>query len=396
MQDREYTQAVIGRWAEGLDTLHQRIAGRFRRIEPRRRARAYLEALLGAVERKSGWQIAEHAGEDAPYGIQRLVAGSSWDADGVRDDLMAYVAEHLGDKDGVLILDETGFLKKGRKSAGVARQYSGTAGKVENCQIGVSISYASRKGHAFLDRELYLPKEWTGDRERMREAGVPDDVSFQTKPQLGRAMLGRALGSGIPARWVTADEVYGRDRRLRVWLEQQGQPFVLAVGSNEKLWQPGFLQISAKEIAGALEDEQWQRLSAGDGEKGPRIYDWARVPLVRMPSPGWEHWLLVRRSISRPEEIAYYVVFAPAGITMEELVRVAGTRWKIEQDFEGAKGEAGLDEYEVRSWKGWYRHITLSLLAHAYLSVMCWKQMETGEGGRGQKDKLSRVKSPMH
>lgn len=201
------------------------------------------------MERKNGWQIAEHVGEETPYGIQRLVAGSSWDANGVREGLVAYVAEHLGDRDVVLILDETGFIKKGRKSAGVARQYSGTAGKVENCQIGVFLSYASTRGHAFLDRELYLPKEWTGDSERMREAGVPEEVSFQTKPELGRTMLARALASGIPARWVTADEVYGRDRRLRIWLEQQEQPFILAVSSNEKLWQPGFRKVSAKEIA---------------------------------------------------------------------------------------------------------------------------------------------------
>lgn len=372
MQDVRYTQAElteVERWAEGLDALHERIAGRFRRVEPRKRARAYLEALLSPVERKNGWQIAEHVGEATPYGIQRLVAGASWDAAEVRDDLQQYVVEHLGDSGGVLVVDETGFLKKGTKSVGVARQYSGTAGKIDNCQIGVFLSYASRKGYAFLDRELYLPKEWTGDPERMREAGVPESVTFRTKPQLAQEMLGRAFEAGISARWVVADEVYGRDRRLRVWLERIEQPFVLAVAANEKLWYGGFRQVAAKKIAEDLDDAAWQRLSCGRGEKGPRLYDWARAPLFRLAEPEWEHWLLVRRNIEKPDEVAYYVVFAPAGTTLLELVRVAGRRWTIEQCFEEAKGGAGLDQYEVRSWEGWYRHVTLSLLAHAFLCV---------------------------
>lgn len=376
MQDRRAAKKEVvelGRWARGLDALHERIAGRFRRVEPRRRARAYLEALLSPVERKNGWQIAEQVGEKTPYGIQRLVASASWDVDGVRDDLRQYVVEHLGDpedvSEGVLVLDETGFLKKGEKSVGVARQYSGTAGKVENCQIGVFLSYASAKGHAFLDRELYLPKQWTSDAERMSEAGVPEGVKFQTKPQLAKQMLERAFETGVSARWVVADEVYGRDRRLRVWLESRKQPFVLAVASNERLWHGGFEQVSAKKIAADLEDETWQRLSAGEGEKGPRLYDWARAPLFRLAEPEWEHWLLVRRNVEDPDDLAYYVVFAPAGASLPELVRVAGQRWTIEQCFEGAKGEAGLDQYEVRSWEGWYRHVTLSLLAHAFLCV---------------------------
>lgn len=290
----------------------------------------------------------------------------------MRDELRAYVTEQLGDPTGVAIIDETGFLKKGTKSVGVARQYSGTAGRVENCQIGVLLAYASPNGRTFLDRELYLHKEWTGDRDRCREAGVPDEVEFATKPQLATRMLERALEGGVPVAWVTGDEVYGGDRRLRMWLEGRQQPFVLAIKSNEPLWSDGadgVRQHTAKTIAAGINDEDWQRLSAGDGAKGPRLYDWAHVRLYRLPDPGWDHWLLVRRSLVDPTDLAYYVVFGPADTTLEELVRVAGTRWAIEECIETAKGEVGLDEYEVRKWDGWYRHITLALVAHAYLTV---------------------------
>jgi SRSO17 transposase len=254
----------------------------------------------------------------------------------------------------------------------VARQYSGTAGRVENCQIGVFLAYASPEGRTFLDRELYLHKEWAQDRERCREAGVPEEVEFATKPQLAKRMLERALDAGVPMAWVTGDEVYGGDRRLRMWLEGRQQPFVLAIKSTEPLWsrgKGGIRQRAAREIAAGLKDEDWRQLSAGDGAKGPRVYDWARVRLVRLSDPGWQHWLLVRRSLVDPADVAYYVVFGPAETTLEELVSVAGSRWAIEECIETAKGEVGLDDYEVRSWTGWYRHITLSLLAHAYLAI---------------------------
>ena len=359
----------IARWKAGLDALHERVGQHVRRIEPRRRMRAYLEALLSGVDRKNSWQIAEHVGESTPYGVQRLLGKSRWDADAVRDELRAYVLEHLGDEDGVLILDETGFLKKGDKSAGVARQYSGTAGKIDNCQIGVFLAYATPKGTALIDRALYLPKEWAVDPVRRAGAGIPESVRFQTKPRLAQAMLERAFEAGITPQWVVADEVYGRDRRLRMDLEAREQPFVLAVASNEVLWYGGFQQVAAKKITASLGQDAWQTLSAGEGEKGPRLYDWARAPLFRMAEPGWEHWLLVRRSLDDPTEHAYYVVFAPAGTPLAELVRVAGGRWTIETAFEAAKQEVGLDEYEVRSWDGWHRHITLSMLALAFLAV---------------------------
>jgi SRSO17 transposase len=341
----------------------------FRRPEPRQRVKGYVQALLSGVDRKNGWQIAEHAGESTPYGIQRLIASARWDVDAVRDEVRTYALEHLAEEDGVLVLDETGFLKKGTKSAGVARQYSGTAGKIDNCQIGVFLAYTSSRGTALIDRALYLPKDWTTDPERRAEAGIPEQVRFQTKPQQARSMLARAFEVGVEAAWVVGDEVYGRDRRLRMDLEARAQPFVLTVASNEVLWYGGVRQVSAKKIAASLDEGAWQRLSAGEGEKGPRLYDWVRAALFRMAEPEWEHWLLVRRSIEDPTDLAYYVVFAPSGTSLEALVRVAGRRWTIETAFEVAKQEAGLDQYEVRSWRGWYRHITLSMLASAFLAV---------------------------
>jgi len=362
----------IAGWAEDLRMLGQRLGRHFARSEASERALGYVRGLLSPVERKNGWQLAEAVGDRTPYGVQHLLGRADWDADALRDELRTYVVEQLGDPSGILVVDETGFLKKGRKSVGVARQYSGTAGRVENCQIGVFLAYASPQGRTFVDRELYLHKEWTQDRDRCREAGVPDEVEFATKPQLAKRMLERALDGGVPAAWVTGDEVYGGDRRLRMWLEERQQPFVLAVKSSEPLWstgEDGIHQRKASAITAAIPAEQWQRLSAGEGAKGPRLYDWARERLFRLPDPGWEHWLLVRCSLSDPRELAYYVVFGPADATLEDLVRVAGTRWTIEECLEAAKGEVGLDEYEVRKWDGWYRHITLALLAHAYLTV---------------------------
>jgi SRSO17 transposase len=374
---------AVATWAEDLEAVHARMAPRFARAEPRRRALAYLRGLLSPVERKNGWQLAEQAGEATPDGMQHLLARADWDADQVRDDLRAYVVEHLGDARAVLVIDETGFLKKGTKSVGVQRQYSGTAGRIENCQIGVFLAYTSPQGRTFLDRELYVPKEWAADRERRREAAVPETVEFRTKPQLARVMLERALDAGVPAAWVTGDEIYGGDRRLRLWLEERQMPHVLAVKSTEPLWtRTGSRQVAAKVLAAAIPDSQWERLSAGEGAKGPRVYDWARVPIRALPEPGWDYWLLVRRALADPTDLAYYVCFCPAGTPLAELVRAAGTRWAIEESFETAKGEVGLDHYEVRRWPGWYRHITLALLAHAYLTVTRAAAVEKGDPKR--------------
>ena len=358
-------------WAAGLDALHVRIAGRFARAEPRRRALAYLRGLLGNVGRKNGWQLAEHAGERTPDGMQRLLATADWDPDRVRDDLRAYVVERLGDVGAVLVVDETGFLKKGTTSVGVQRQYSGTAGKVDNCQLGVFLAYASPRGRAFIDRELYLPECWTDDPPRCRAARVPEQVGFRTKPQLAQLMLERALDAGVPASWVTADEVYGGSPTLRQWLEGRGVSYVLAVKCTEPLaisGPEGPVRATAEQLAAAVPAEQWVTASAGQGAKGRRLYDWTRIQLATPVTSEMARWLLVRRS-RRDGELAFYACSGPAGTSLVGLVRVAGTRWAVEEGFEQAKGEVGLDHYEVRKWPGWYRHITLALLAHAFLAV---------------------------
>jgi SRSO17 transposase len=321
-----------------------------------------MRGLLSPVERKNGWQLAEVNGAATPYGIQHLLGRARWDAEAVRNDLRAYLVEHMGAPQAVLGLDETGFLKKGQQSAGVARQYSGTAGRIENCQIGVFLAYASRQGHALLDCALYVPQAWTNDRARCAHAGLPEKHPFATKPQLARQLLKRAFDARVPAAWVTGDSVYGDDRRLRVWLEAQGHAYVMAVSGKEYVWRAG-RQQQVKTILATLGTEGWYRLSAGDGTKGRRWYDWTWLPLVAPLQPDWRRWLLVRRSLSDPTELTAYVVFAPQATVLATGVGVAGCRWTVEQCFEEAKGEVGLDHYEVRSWTGWYRHITLAMWA---------------------------------
>ncbi len=370
----EVLVAALGQAADEVPLVASRIAARFARAEARRRAQVYLRGLLSPIERKNGWQLAEAAGDATPYAMQHLLDRADWDAEAVRDDLRAYVVEHLGDPAAVLVVDETGFLKKGTKSAGVGKQYTGTVGKIENCQVGVFLAYASPAGVAFLDRALYLSEEWADDAARRREAHIPDTVAFATKPQLARTMLERARRAGVSAAWVTADSVYGDDRRLRMWLEAEEQPYVLAVSGKEYVndaatWTQRRVKTLLGEMA-AQPAEAWRRLSAGAGSKGPRRDDWCRLPLVPPLQDGYERWFLVRRSHSDPQDLQGYVAFAPAGTTLEQLVRVAGSRWTIEVAFEAAKGEVGLDQYEVRSFHGWYRHITLALFAQALLTVI--------------------------
>jgi SRSO17 transposase len=362
-------------WAEELEAVAGRIAPQFGRAEPRRRAVAYLQGLLAPLERKNGWHLAEVAGDHAPDGVQEFLSRVHWDADAVRDDLRASVVEHLGDDDAVLVLDETGFLKKGTKSAGVHRQYSGTAGRIENGQIGVFLAYASRHGPALIDRALYLPQTWTDDPSRGRDAGIPDEVTFTTKPKMGRAMLERAVLAHVPYAWVTGDSVYGADSALRRAIEAAGKGYVLTVTSAQHL---GLRPVAnwAKDVP----KKGWTRLSAGDGAKGPRLYDWACVSF-RGAREGWQKALLIRRSLEKPDELTFYLTLAPEGTELATLVQVAGTRWTIEACFEAAKGEVGLDEYEVRSWTGWHRHVTLAMLAHAYLAVVR-QQAIRGRGPR--------------
>jgi len=364
--------AEVQAWAVGLEEVHARIAPRFARSEPRQRVLAYVRGLLAPVERKNSWTLAERAGEPSPDGMQRLLAAADWDADAVRDDVRDYVIEHLGSPQGVLVVDETGFLKKGTKSAGVARQYSGTAGRIENSQIGVFLAYATAAGRTFVDRELYLPKAWTEDRVRCREAGVPDGVEFATKPELAMRMLTRALDAGVPASWVTGDEVYGQHYRLRASLEQRRMPYVLAVPVNQHVIATidnKIVECRADALIARLPVQAWKKISAGPGAKGPRRYHWARATIRPLQDSGMGYWLLARRSLSDPTDLAYYLCHGPANTPLRELVRVAGARWAIEESFQTAKGEVGLDQYQVRRFDSWYRHITLAMLAHAFLTI---------------------------
>ena len=269
----------------------------------------------------------------------------------------------------MLIVDETGFIKKGTGSAGVQRQYSGTAGRIENCQVGVFLAFAGCRGHALVDRELYLPREWAGDADRREAAHIPDDVAFATKPQLAERMLERAWKAGVKAAWVTGDAVYGGDPHLRRFLESNRQPYVLAVRSDQRLW-AGFSQARVDRIAEGLPKRAWHKAGAGAGSKGPRWYDWAVEPFGPVDERGWRLWLPVRRHRERHEERAYYLCRGPAATPRGELIRAAGTRWTIEECFERAKGDCGLADYEVRSWVGWYRHITLSMFAPAMLTAI--------------------------
>jgi SRSO17 transposase len=399
---------TVRSWSEELDALDQRIAPHFSRSEVRRRARDYLYGLLSGAERKNSWQLAEMAGNTTPYGLQHLLGRANWDADALRDDLREYVLEHLGDDESVLILDETGFIKKGQKSVGVKPQYTGTAGKTENCQVGVFLAYASDLGQAFIDRELYLPEEWAKDQERREQAGVPEQIGMRTKPELAKEMLERALDAGVKAAWVVADSVYGDSRRLGMFLEEREQPYVLAVSGKAYVW-AGFYQHRVGEVLESLRQGDptleeagegvypfgWKRLSAGDGSKGPRLYDWLRLPLNPPMQEGFERWLVVRRSIEDPDKLSAYTVFAPEGTTLGTLAKAAGSRWRVEIGFEEAKGEVGLSHYEVRSWHGWYRHITLALFAHAFLAALraAGRESEAPEkGARKDSGSLSEFK----
>lgn len=355
-------------WKRYWSEIETRISSVFARSEAQGRAMSYLAGLLSPAERKNSWQLAEIRGDTTPYGFQHLLGRAEWSAEALRDHLRRYVIDYLATEGAVGVLDETGFLKKGSHSAGVARQYSGTAGRVENCQIGVFLSYASERGQTLLDRELYLPKEWTADYNRCRQAGIPDERTFATKPALARRMLERTASAGVALAWVAGDSVYGDDRKLRGWLEESEQAHVLAVSGKETVW-IGSEQRQIKTILARLSTEGWERISAGMGSKGPRWYDWQRIALSDPPLLGWKRWLLVRRSLSDPSELTAYLVFAPAHSSLAEQVRVAGSRWTVEESIQTAKGEVGLDDYEVRSWTGWYRHITLAMWAQAFLAV---------------------------
>ena len=368
--------------AADAEELVQEAERQLRSHFPRRQAHEhavdYLRGLISDVERKNGWQLAEQAGYDHPRGIQRVLDRYRWDYQAVREDLRRYVVTELGDPAGILVVDETGFVKQGKHSAGVARQYCGTLGKIANCQVGVFLGYASPKGHTGINGALFVPEGWFREPERCEQAGIPHGMTHRTKPQMALAMLEAALDGGVPARWVVGDEAYGSDGKLRRALEAREQAYVLAVRTNEQpsTWPPyGAPEKHAvADLVSSISEEVWQRLSCGEGAQGPRLYDWAYLPLRPALAEGWVHGLLVRRHLVRTTELSYYLVYAPLECPLEEMVRAAGARWTIEEMFKLAKGQVGLDHYEVRSWRGWHRHITLPLVALAILAVSAAKR----------------------
>jgi SRSO17 transposase len=376
--------SAIGKWSKALGELHRRVGHRFSRSEAREQAKRYLVGLLDRVERKNGWQLAEAIGERDPQGVQRLLNSATWDAEAVRDDLRGYIVEHLGDEEtGVLIVDETGFLKKGEKSVGVARQYTGTAGDTVNCQVGVFLAYSSEKGAAFLDRALYLPRAWTGDPVRRAEAGVPEELVFRNKIELAEEMLERAFEAEVPARWVLADSFYGRSHAFRVWLEQRGRSYAVMVPKTNAV-PLGGRKKKIERYVERLGESAFSEIRPAQDTGGRRPWKWACVDLAADPKRGMRRWLLVRRSTDDPEEQGFYQAYGPAGTTVEELVKVCQERWAVEECFAEAKGEVGLDHYEVRKWEAWQRHITLCLLAHAILAVVRSSlEREAGSGKRG-------------
>ena len=361
------------RWEEELACWKARLGPVFRRRELKETGGHFLDGLLSGISRKTGWLMAEQAGLERPWRMQALLGRSRWEADALRDEVRSYVVEALGCASGVLVVDETGFLKKGHHSVGVARQYSGTAGRVENCQVGVFLGYASAYGQALIDRRLYLPEAWVKDSNRRRKAQVPEDVGFATKPAIARDLITSALDAGVPCAWVLADALYGSDSRLRRLLEARSQAYVLAVRSNHHLrlvTGEGLLETDPKTLAEGLEDTDWHSHAAGEGSKGPRLYDWARISFPWSCDPQWERWLLIRRSRHDPSKQAYYFVFCPSGTALAELAGVAGLRWTIEECFQRAKDDLGLDHCEARSWHGWHRHMSLVMAAGAFLAKL--------------------------
>jgi SRSO17 transposase len=396
------TAEELDEWGADFLRFCARFADVFGRKEPRAQAAKYLRGLMSSVPRKNSWQVAEVVGDRIPDAMQRLLYRSKWSADAARDRLRQFVVEVFGEEDAIGVVDESGFIKKGKHSVGVKRQYSGTAGKVENCQIGTFLSYATTKGHVFLDRRLYLPEEWCNDSERRKRAKVPEDVVFQTKPKQGMAMLEHAWQAGVSMRWVAGDEVYGASTDLRDLVADSGRLYVLAVRTNTPVWttRPQVVEyiqneqdpsrtkvrlaegapssVTVKEVVDRWSERRWQRLTVAEGEKGLITYDWACQRIVEKCDglPGRDAWLIARRSLSDPTDIAYYLSNAPADTPLLKLAQVASTRYTVEQCIEEAKGETGLDEYEVRHWHSWHRHITLSMMAHAWLASVRYKATE--------------------
>ena len=362
---------------QGFNDLMSRLGHVFFSESGFRNARNYLKGLLGPAARKNGWQLAESLGEATPYKIQQFIYRGKYSSDELRDELRTYVSEELGEEDGVVVIDDTGFIKQGKKSCGVKRQYSGTLGKVGNCQVGVFLTYASAKGHAPIDRRLYMPKDWVEDSERLKEAGAPEKLEFQTKPEMALEMIQEATAAGVPYRWATGDCAYGDCREIRQWLEKNEKRYVMCVSGKEYIWD-GNKQVSVADVLKGLPSDGWFEASCGDGSKGTRMYDWTAFEIEsNMCQEGWKRVMLVRRGKSDETDIRAHICYAPKDTADEKLVEVAGTRWTVETCFKESKGEVGLDQYEVRSYDGWYKHITFACIALAFLTVLSGQSLDT-------------------
>jgi SRSO17 transposase len=372
-------ETTLELWASSLRDMKGRIRPLFSQKRVATSVGQFLDGLLGNEPRKTGWMRAEAAGDPGPWRQQAILGRGQWEADALRDIVRDYALETLGDKDGVLVIDETGFLKQGKASCGVGRQYTGSAGKITNCQIGVFASYVSRHGHAFIDRALYLPKDWTDAPARMKAAHVPDTVGFATKPQIARAMIARAIAARVPFSFVAADSVYGTGD-IEALLRKAGKGYVLGVAANHVFnsWDKGpFIRGTAAKLAQNLPKTAWRRLSAGEGTKGARLHDWAYLELADLDadqynsslSGQWTRGLLIRRNIA-DGDLAFFSTWCPKATPMKKLVLVEGHRWAIEDSFETAKNELGLDHNESRSWQGWHRHVSLVMLAFAMMAVI--------------------------
>jgi SRSO17 transposase len=377
------TEADLTAWAAELDAVLARTDGLFTRPEPRVRFADFVRGLLSPVERKNGWQLAERAGHSTPDAQQWLLNGASWSADALRDLVREYVVETLGGEGcglRVFITDDTAAIKKGAMSVGVARQYAGITGQVENCQVMPMLTYATDRGHAFIDRRLYLPEAWTSDRPRCAQAGVPAEVEFATKATLAGQMLTAALDAGVAVDWFAADSGYGRDRALRQVCHNRHLPYVVEVPVNETVTTPRGAKTAGDFLARTA-TRDWRRYSGGHGAKGERYYDWAFHgdvdPGGQTAAPGFRFTLLIRRSVTDPDEVAHFLAHHPRRTAMTRLVEVAGMRWRIEENNEQAKSDIGLDHYEVRKWTPWHRHVTGCMLALAFLAAI-----RAGEAGK--------------
>ena len=370
----------VEEWAEHLNGLGERIGSRFPRSRTCQHAIDYIRALISEISRKNSWNIAEACGHRDPYTFQNLISRAAWDHDGVRDELQSYVKEELSTDDDILVLDETGFIKSGDESAGVQRQYTGTAGKITNCQIGVFLTLVTPNAQVIIDRELYMPKSWVDAPARLRKARVPEDLLVDTKGELGVVMVERALTSGFTPSWVLGDSVYGSCPELRTCLEDAGRPYILGVRSNHVVV-VGEQPRRASELVCGAEPSSWKRFAeVTTVSRGPRMYEWLYVPIEGVMSAGFSRGLLVRRHLMDATDLVYYLVFSLNGTDLSHLASVEGARWGVERCFLEAKGHTGLDAYQVRTWPGWYRHITLSMLAYAFLAVT--RQTADAEGGK--------------